>query len=323
MLDDLKLPPTEGAVIFYPNSVVLEAALVKEFETQTEEFEKVQLGVEAREALRSRLLAALQPEIDKLLEQQPERARRTMRARLIAEFNAMFDKQFEATRQAFHAKKDENVSLLARQKATTVVALAGRKTVFVNELSLSRYPWNERTKILAHELAHVVEKSIIGSRDLVPGLWLQDRLTDWLEKKVSDARTTTPGLWMEEGFAEWIACKVLDRLGIETFDALRQRALTLMTDAREYQSFPVLGQLVLARDWDVWSRSLGLPATYGQSLLAIDSLVEEKGLPALVEYFQIFGKSNDREQSFTSAFGEPTVVFEAKFDRDLQGLLGK
>src|ERR1041385_7699475 len=43
MLEDLKLPPVDGAVTFYPNTVALEAALVSEFQSQSEEFEKQQL----------------------------------------------------------------------------------------------------------------------------------------------------------------------------------------------------------------------------------------------------------------------------------------
>jgi hypothetical protein len=67
----------------------------------------------------------------------------------------------------------------------------------------------------------------------------------------------------------------------------------------------------------------GYQATYGQALIAVDFLIEKKGLPAIVEYFRLFGKLNNRERNFTTAFGEPMSAFEEKFSKHLQMLLSK
>jgi hypothetical protein len=81
--------------------------------------------------------------------------------------------------------------------------------------------------------------------------------------------------------------------------------------------------LVTGAEWQTWGGNLGRAATYNQAFLAVDFLIEQRGLPAVVEYFRFFGKSNNRELNFTRAFGEPLSEFEGKFSQHLQILLGK
>jgi len=45
-------------------------------------------------------------------------------------------------------------------------------------------------------------------------------------------------------------------------------------------------------------------------------------LPAVVEYFRLFNKLNNRERNFTTASGEAIKTFEEKFDKHLKSLLG-
>jgi len=54
----------------------------------------------------------------------------------------------------------------------------------------------------------------------------------------------------------------------------------------------------------------------------VDSLVERKGFAAVVEYFRLFGKLNDRERSFLGAFGEPVAIFEENFSQHLKAPTG-
>jgi len=126
-----------------------------------------------------------------------------------------------------------------------------------------------------------------------------------------------------EGFAEWVAYKVLDALDIESFAKGREQAIDVAAKARQYQTFPSLTQLVTGAEWLTWARALGREATYGQALMAVDFLIEQKGLPAVVEYFRLFTKLNDRERNFVTAFGEPVAAFEGEFTQHLQTLLGK
>ena len=248
MVRELKLPTPDGTVTFYPNSMVLESALVAEYEKDFEQFEK-HLGPKEKES--------------------------------------------------FRATKAENIALAARQRATTAVAVGMHKRVLVNELVFVRYPWSERIRVLAHELTHTVEKAVV------------------------DGRLISADLWLVEGLAEWVAYKVLDALDIETFAKGRERNVDVVAKARQYQTFPSLTQLVTGTEWLTWARTLGREATYGQALLAVDFLIEQKSLSAVVEYFRLFGKVNNRERNFVTAFGEPVAKFEGEFSQHLQFLLGK
>jgi hypothetical protein len=248
MVGDLKLPPADGTVNFYPNSIVLESALIAEYEKDLEQLER-QLGPKEKER--------------------------------------------------FQATKTETIALAARQSATTAVAIGMYKRVLVNEVIFIRYPWSERIRVLAHELTHTVEKGIV------------------------DGPLMSADLWLVEGFAEWVAYKVLDALDIESFAKGRERTIDVAAKARQYQTFPLLTQLVTWAEWQTWARILGREATYGQSLLAVDFLIDQKSLPAVVEYFRLFGKLNNRERNFVTAFGEPVAKFEGEFSQHLQTLLGK
>jgi hypothetical protein len=202
-------------------------------------------------------------------------------------------------REKFRAGKDERLALEARQLATTAHAVAMHKRVFINELLFVRYPWYERTRILAHEIAHVIEKGLV------------------------DGRPSAPGRWLQEGFADWVAYKVQDKLGYETFAKSRENNVDAVARATAFQTFPSLSQLNTGPDWLTWVRTLGRAATYGQAFLAVDFWIEQKGLSAMVEYFRLFNKVFNREKNFAAATGEPMKTFEEKFDRYLRKLLGK
>lgn len=194
---------------------------------------------------------------------------------------------------------EEEWVFAARRSAAGSVAVGMYKKVLVNDWRVARYPWPEWIRVLAHELTHTVERELI------------------------DGRLTTSDQWLREGFAEWVGCKVVDTFGAENFAASRKRALDGIASASYYQTFPSLSQLARNSEWLTWSRTLGRPATYGQALIAVDLLIEQKGLAAVVEYFRLFGKLNNRERNFTTAFGEPVASFDEKFSKHLQALLGR
>jgi hypothetical protein len=203
-------------------------------------------------------------------------------------------------KERFRANQEEGIALAARQHATTAVAVTLHKRILVNELLfLRRYSWPERIRVLAHELTHTVEKAFVNGR------------------------VTTTDHWMMEGFADWVSYKVLDSLGLDTFAKSRERSVNKISNARQYQTFPLLSQLARRTDWNTWGRALGHEATYGQAFMAVDFLIDQKGLPAVIEYFRLFGKVRDRERNFATAFAEPLSSFEQKFSKHLEVLLGK
>jgi hypothetical protein len=213
------------------------------------------------------------------------------------------EKDLERLRQQLGPRanqlREEELVFSARRFAVSSVAVGMYKKVLVNEWRLAKYSWPEWLKVLAHELTHTVERNLVEGR-----LTLSDQ-------------------WLREGFAEWVGYKVADTFGAETFAKSRDRVLDSIATAKSYQTFPSLTQLARNSEWLTWSKTLGRAATYGQALIAVDLLIEQKGVPAVVEYFRLFGKLNSRERNFTAAFGEPISGFEDKFAKHLQRLLEK
>jgi hypothetical protein len=187
----------------------------------------------------------------------------------------------------------------ARRFAVGSVAVGMYKKVLINDWRINKYPWSEWIRVLAHELTHTVAKDLV------------------------DGKLTTADQWLHEGFAEWVGYKVVDAFGAENFTLSRKRVLDDIASASYYQTFPSLSQLARNSEWLTWSRTLGRAATYGQALIAVDFLIEDKGVPAVVEYFRVFGKLNNRERNFATAFGEPMASFDERFGKHLQTLIGK
>jgi len=202
-------------------------------------------------------------------------------------------------RQLNEKEVEEGVIFAARRTAVSSMAVGMHMRVLVNEWQLTRQPWWERARVLAHELTHMLERALIEGR-----LVLWDR-------------------WLSEGFADWVSYAVLDRLGADNFAKSRKAKMDEIARAKSSQAFPTLTQLVTGEEWVTWLRTLGPAATYTQAFLAVDLLVERKGLPAFVEYFRLFGTLNNREHNFLSAFREPVATFEEKFSQHLKALSGR
>lgn len=212
-----------------------------------------------------------------------------------AENSARLRQQLGA--RAKQMKEAESI-LAATTMAVGSNAVGMYKRVLVNEWRVAKYSWPEWVRVLAHELTHAAD------RELVEG------------------QPTASDQWLREGFAEWVGYKVVDTFGAQDLAVSRKHALDLIGTATSYQSFPGLRQLARNSDWITWSRTLGRAATYGQAFIAVDYLIEEKGLPAVIEYFRLFKKLNNRERNFVTAFGEPLAVFDGRFGKHLQILLG-
>jgi hypothetical protein len=224
----------------------------------------------------------------------------TFEAGLAAAFEESARRAEERTgKRQPEAVRQENIAFAARQRAVTAVAVATNGNVLVHEIPFKRYSWSERVRVLAHELTHVLQRDLAGRR---PAGWES---------------------WMVEGFADWVAYKVLDSLSIESFAKSRQRIVDSVVAGSARQTLPSLPQLYSQADIMTWTRTLGRHAAYGQGMVAIDLLVEQNGLPAVVDYFRKFAKLNNRQGNFSAAFGETLEEFDAKFSKYLAGLQGK
>ncbi|MSP39999.1 MAG: hypothetical protein EXR70_16035 [Deltaproteobacteria bacterium] len=187
----------------------------------------------------------------------------------------------------------------SRTMAVSSVAVGMYRKVLVNEWRVGKTPWPEWIRILAHELTHTAERELVNGG------------------------ASTADQWLREGFAEWVGYKVVDQFGAETMSTSREQALDAIANVKAFQTFPALTQLVSNPQWLTWLRSLGVPATYGQAFIAVDFLIEQTGVGAVVEYFRSFAKLNNRERNFTTAFGEPMAAFDQKFSAEMARRLGK
>ena len=187
--------------------------------------------------------------------------------------------------------------ILAAQTAKIAWAVASHKKVLASEWGLSRQAWHERIRVLAHEFTHTMEYALANG----PGV--------------------TSDQWLLEGFADWVSYKVLEALGLDTFAKIRESQLDGVRRVRHYQTLPSLTQMVTGREFVTWTNALGREATFAQAFLAVDFLIERKGLPAVTEYFRLYGRSNNRLINFVTAFGEQVSAFEIEFSGHFQGLL--
>ena len=194
---------------------------------------------------------------------------------------------------------EQNIDTTAAQTAASSIAVGKYRRVLVNEWYFTKYPWWESIRVLAHELTHSAQSELV------------------------DGQFTLADRWVVEGFAEWVSYKFLDALNIDKFSKSRERNIDILASARQFQTFPSLAQMASGTAWQTWTRTLGHGATYRQAFAAVDLLVEQKGLPTVIEYFRLFKKTNNRDRNFIIAFGEPLSKFEEQFTEHLRSLLGK
>ena len=197
--------------------------------------------------------------------------------------------------------KPLNESAVVASATITAVgsnAVGMYKNVLINEWRITKYSWLEWIRVLAHELTHTTQFELTDGRFL-------------------------PDQWLNEGFAEWVGYKVVQSFGAQDFAVSRKVVLDSIVTATSRQTFPTLSQLARNPDWITWTRTLGRPATYGQGFIAVDYLIQERGLSAVIEYYRLFKKLNNRERNFVTAFGESVSAFDGRFSEHLNVLLRK
>jgi hypothetical protein len=182
---------------------------------------------------------------------------------------------------------------LAQSVATTMTAVGGHRGVLLNDGRFSSLPWPGRIAMLAHELGHTVQYELGGG---------------W--RGTSDQ-------WLREGFAEWLSVRVLERLSVASMTEVRRERLRGLRAAGRSKT-PRLADLVTFSQW-VKASGQTDATTYFLAFLAVDSLLERHGVPAVLAYFKRFASSQDRVGNFRSAFGEDLQTFEAALAARLWG----
>ena len=173
---------------------------------------------------------------------------------------------------------------LAASTAEEMAAVGGHRQVLLNEQSLAALPWPGRVALLAHELAHGLQYELGGGR-----------------RGSSDQ-------WLREGFADWVAMRVLDRLRVLSEGEFRRQRV------EQFRRGPArvagLSGMATFSEWvRLTARTRG--AVYHQAFLAADFTIERHGLPAVIDYFSRFARSDDPLENFRAAFGESRAGFES------------
>jgi hypothetical protein len=180
---------------------------------------------------------------------------------------------------------------LARS-ASSFNAIGGAKAVLVNATFVNRMDRTRRVRLLAHELVHSVQYHLGGGT-----------------RGASEQ-------WLREGFAEWVACRVTSHLGLGSFDSLRHELL-LELGAPQVGLRPAPFDKLTT--FPQWVQAQGrYDALYAQAFIAAELLVETRGVPAMIRYFEYFKSSKDRERAFADAFGLEPKAFERLFMRRWQ-----
>lgn len=190
-----------------------------------------------------------------------------------------------------HLYKDANAyagytlgfARLPEQIVRLTLAIPSENRLHINMERVQGRPWGSLLKILAHEYAHNVEYVVIGST------------RPWVQ-------------WMREGFADWVAAKVLDSLGWESYPSALARAKRELS--RNGNALPKFSQLENTKDWlNTVDQPKGKVKTYGLAFVAMDRLIEKRGLSGMMNYF----KSDDFQGSFRLTWSD--------FERELEGVV--
>ena len=204
------------------------------------------------------------------------------------------------TREEFEAGLIEHMKLnpaLARSTASFAQATVTNGRVLVNEPAVAKLTWPERIELLAHEITHTVQLELAGHRSLVRQQWLT------------------------EGFAEWMGYAITERLGLDDMSRQRARIRASLAAAGGVGSLPRLGEMNTFAQWVATRRKHGYTATFSQSFLIVECLMERHSFGAILDYFRHFRVSGNYAANFHLAFGETLEDFEVESTRCLTRLL--
>lgn len=186
---------------------------------------------------------------------------------------------------------------LARS-ASSFAAIGGARAVLVNAGVVNRFDRKGRIQLVAHELVHSLQYQFGGGT-----------------RGASEQ-------WLREGFAEWVSYRVTAHLGLASFDSLREDLLRPLEGARFGLLPAPLDNLATFPQWVDAQRRYEVPL-YAQAFIAVELLIEMRGIPAIIDYFERFGTTSDYERAFVDAFGLERAAFDPVFVRRWHETVGQ
>lgn len=177
---------------------------------------------------------------------------------------------------------------LARQAASSFHAIGGARTMLINESQLSQYPWDQRVRLLAHEVAHSVQYRLAGG---VRGVSEQ---------------------WLREGFADYVSIRIASAMGYGSVARQRDAVLAPLGNVPVGTKHAPLPYLRTFTQWVGAQVRFDVPV-YTQAFVAAEFLIDGKGLEPTLRYFEMSRPGADPDATFTKAFGMTLAHFEQTF----------
>jgi len=174
--------------------------------------------------------------------------------------------------------------------ASSFAAIGGARAVLMNAGVVDRFDRTSRVQLVAHELVHSLQYQFSGGT-----------------RGASEQ-------WLREGFAEWVSYRVTAHLGLASFDSLREDLLGPLAGARFGFPPASLDDLVTFPQWVAAQRRYETPL-YAQAFIAAELLIELRGVPFIIGYFERFKATSEHERAFADAFGLERAAFERVFVR--------
>jgi hypothetical protein len=169
----------------------------------------------------------------------------------------------------------------ALEAARLSSAVANGAGIFLRSDLLRGMSTSERSRLFAHELAHVAQRRL-------------------------GAGLGTP-MWLREGHADWVAFRVVEVLGGTPYARAReQRQRLVLASPTPRPQLPPLSQLETTDEWVEAVKTFGSNAIYGQAFLAVDWLVERYTEAQVRDVMRSFGTGR---RPRPSAVGSPVEYF--------------
>ncbi|HCN19279.1 MAG TPA: hypothetical protein DIS73_03175 [Planctomycetia bacterium] len=178
------------------------------------------------------------------------------------------------------------------------VAFAQNNDIHINLEKVRKGSWGMLLKLLAHEYAHNIHYAIAGQ----------------------EPRTAS---WITEGFADWVTARVLHSLKWQDYAITLHQARQELI--RHWEMLPEIFSLSYRGDWASFlSKPKGLIRTHSLGFVAVDRLIQQKGLSAVIQYL----RKGDFEANFGLSVKEFAVdvkksLLEAKLPTKFVFTVGK
>jgi hypothetical protein len=150
----------------------------------------------------------------------------------------------------------------------------------------------DRTRTIAHELAHIIHNDLMGGGAPAPQ-------------------------WLKEGFAVRMELRTADHFGHRSAAQTAQEDFNLTLFALKRNELIPLADLGPRARWDEHIQREGPDRVYAQSYVAVDYLTRTKGQQAVLDYFRAFRASKDAMANFVDIFGLTVEAFHQEFERHL------